>query len=87
MSKRHFARFGIGDATIEPRKTQVSDIFIGQRYRQIGAPDTLWLVTGVVTDAEDRRPFAILVSEDGDATMDVDFVHLEDPEMYEHLAA
>lgn len=64
----------------------MSDIFIGQRYRRIGEHDVTWVVTGVVRDRKDRRPFAILLKEGEDATMDVDFVHLEDPEMYEHLS-
>jgi len=64
----------------------MSDIFIGQRYRRIGAPDPVWVVTGVVKDAPGRRPFAILVAEEGGATTDVEFAHLEDPELYVHLA-
>ncbi|MGI9412232.1 MAG: hypothetical protein ACR2PM_01085 [Hyphomicrobiales bacterium] len=63
----------------------MSDIFIGQRYRRIGEHDRIWVVTGTVEDTKDHRPFALLVSDDGKATLDVEFAHLEDPELYEHL--
>ena len=65
----------------------MSDIFIGQRYRRIGEPDVTWIVTGTVADDEHRRPFAVLVSTDDTATIDVEFAHLEDPELFEHLQA
>ena len=63
----------------------MSDIFLGRRYRRLGTPETVWIVTATMDNEKDRRPFAVLVSEDGDATMDVEFVHLEDPALYEHL--
>ena len=63
----------------------MSDIFIGQRYRRIGEHDRVWTVTGTVEQSAKHRPFAVLVSDDGKATLDVTFAHLEDPEIYEHL--
>ena len=65
----------------------MSDIFIGQRYRRIGEHNRVWIVTGTVERPDEKRPFAVLVSDDGTATRDVEFAHLEDPEIYEHLSA
>lgn len=65
----------------------MSDIFLGQRYRRIGAPEAIWIETATMDSRKDHRPFAVLVSEDGDATTDVEFAHLEDPALYEHLNA
>jgi len=65
----------------------MSDIFIGQRYRRIGEHNRVWIVTGTVERPSENRPFAVLVSDDGKATQDVEFAHLEDPEIFEHLSA
>ena len=55
---------------------------LGQRFWKHGDHRHVWIVDAVEPEKNGRPPFAILVSEDGQSTEDVDLSHLEDPAQY-----
>lgn len=58
----------------------------GQRFWKHGDHKHVWVVDAIVRDKEGRPPFAVLVSEDGRMTEDVDLSHLQDLNQYTPVA-
>jgi hypothetical protein len=58
------------------------EILEGQRYWKIGDRRHVWIVDAMEPKTVERSAFAILVSEDGTATKDVDLSHLQNPSLY-----
>ena len=54
----------------------------GQRYWKHGDHARVWVVDAIIRDHAERAPYAILVSEDGLETEDIDLSHLEDRNQY-----
>jgi hypothetical protein len=54
----------------------------GQKYWKVGDHTHLWIVDAVMPGKAGRPPFAVLVSQDGRSTEDVDLTHLENPNLY-----
>ncbi len=54
----------------------------GRRYWEVGNHAHIWVVDAVVSDEKGREPFAILISEDGLNTKDVELSHLENRNLY-----
>ncbi len=60
----------------------MSTILEGQRFWKHGDHNPIWAVD-VIFPTKDHRPaFAVLISEPGGASEDVDLSHLENPELY-----
>jgi len=54
----------------------------GQRFWKHGNHRHVWIVDAVVSEKPGRPAFAVLVSEDGTASEDVDIDHLCDRNLY-----
>ncbi|MHA1565033.1 MAG: hypothetical protein ACTSX7_06955 [Alphaproteobacteria bacterium] len=60
----------------------MTEILEGQRYWKVGDRSHVWVVDAVEPEKADRPAFAIMVSEDGLATEDVDLSHLNNLNLY-----
>lgn len=60
----------------------MTEILEGQRYWKVGNHSHVWVVDAVEPGKPGRPAFAILVSEDGQSTEDVDLSHLRNPNLY-----
>ena len=60
----------------------VSNILEGQRFWKHGDHTHVWVVDAIVPGQPGRAAFAVLLSEDGQTTEDVDVSHLENPNLY-----
>lgn len=60
----------------------MTTVLEGQRYWKVGDHTHVWVVDAVVAGKGGRPAFAVLVSEDGRSTEDVDLTHLENPNLY-----
>lgn len=60
----------------------MTEILEGQRYWKVGDHTHVWVVDAVEPEKADRPAFAIMVSEDGLATEDVDLSHINNPNLY-----
>jgi hypothetical protein len=61
---------------------KLNEILEGQKYWKTGDHKHVWIVDAVEPETAERPAFAILVSEDGTATEDVDLSHLQNPNLY-----
>jgi len=57
-------------------------IQVGQRFWKHGNHRHVWAVDAIVPAQAGRPAFAVLVSEDGTASEDVDLNHLDDRNLY-----
>jgi hypothetical protein len=60
----------------------MTEIPEGQKFWKVGDHRHVWVVDAVEPKSPGRPAFAILVSEDGTATEDVDLSHLQNPNLY-----
>ncbi len=60
----------------------MTGILEGQRFWKRGDHNHVWVVDAIVPGENGRPSFAVLVSEDGRASEDVDLSHLENPNLY-----
>jgi len=60
----------------------MTGISVGQRFHRTGEDGHIWLVSAIVKLPDKRHPVAVLVSEEGDATVDVELAHLDDPAIF-----
>ena len=60
----------------------MKEISEGQKYWKSGDHRHVWVVDAVEPGTAERPAFAILVSEGGTATEDVDLSHLQNPDLY-----
>jgi hypothetical protein len=58
------------------------EILEGQKFWKVGNHKHVWVVDAVEPEKDGRPAFAILVSEDGLSTEDVDLSHLKDRNLY-----
>lgn len=58
------------------------EALIGRRFWKHGDHRHVWIVDDVIRAKEGKSAFAVLVSEDGNATEDVDLGHLENRNLY-----
>jgi hypothetical protein len=54
----------------------------GRRFWKHGNHTHVWVVDAIISDKEGHPPFAVLVSEDGRSSEDVDLSHLENTDLY-----
>lgn len=67
-------------------EAKIDHVALGARYWQTGDRRHVWIVDGIVSGQTGRPPFAVLVSEDGKRTEDVDLARLLDPAQFTPLA-
>lgn len=60
----------------------MGEILEGQKYWKVGDHRHVWVVEAVEPETAERPAFAILASEGGTATEDVDLSHLQNPNLY-----
>ncbi len=60
----------------------MTTILEGQRFWKHGDHTHVWVVDAIVPAKEGRPAFAVLVSEDGQSSEDVDLSHLQNPNLY-----
>ena len=60
----------------------MTTIFEGQRFWKHGDHSPVWIVDTIIPAKGHRPAFAVLVSEAGRASADVDLSHLENSELY-----
>ena len=60
----------------------MKEILEGQKYWMAGDHRHVWVVKAVEPEISGRAAFAILVSEDGTATEDIDLSHLQNSDLY-----
>lgn len=64
----------------------MTEILEGMKYWKAGDHTHVWVVDAVEPESNGRSAFAILVSEGGEASEDVDLSHLRNPELYTPVA-
>jgi hypothetical protein len=60
----------------------MTTILEGQRFWKHGDHSHVWVVDAIVPAKDHRPAFAVLVSEEGRASEDVDLSHLANPNLY-----
>ena len=60
----------------------MTGILEGQRFWKLGDHSHVWVVGAIVPAKNGHPAVAVLVSEDGRVTEDVDLSHLENPNLY-----
>ena len=63
-------------------KTDMKEILEGQKFWKTGDHAHVWVVDAVEPETPDRPAFAIMISQEGTATEDVDLSHLQNKELY-----
>ena len=63
----------------------MTDVLEGQKYWKVGDHSHVWVVDAVEPAKAGRPAFAILVSEDGANSEDVDLSHLKNRGLYTPL--
>ena len=60
----------------------MTEVLEGTKYWKVGDHTHVWIVDAVEPKTSERPAFAILVSEDGLNSEDVDLSHLRNPSLY-----
>ena len=60
----------------------MTEVLEGTKYWKVGDHRHVWVVDAIEPKTSDRPAFAILVSEDGLNSEDVDLSHLLNPDLY-----